>query len=254
MVDLFGNSELATGYARSRPAVHPHVIERVRAHLGLRGPLDRALDVGCGAGLSTGPLRELARWRLGTDPVEMMLRSGPTVAPGAHFAAARAEALPVRSRSIDLITAAGSLDYADLDRFFPEAARVLAPDGALVVYDFSPGRTFRDSTALDDWYEEFVRRYPRPRRKGRPLDPEMLARRASGFQLRGQERFEVRVTLDAASYADYALTETNVAHAIRNDESRATIRDWCASSLGPVFDGTTRAVLFRAYLAYLVPV
>ena len=33
--------------------------------------------------------------------------------------------LPLADASVDLITAAGALNYADLDLFFPEAARVL---------------------------------------------------------------------------------------------------------------------------------
>jgi predicted TPR repeat methyltransferase len=38
--------------------------------------------------------------------------------------------------SLDLIAAAGSLNYVALDRFFPEAARILAPNGLLLAYDF----------------------------------------------------------------------------------------------------------------------
>ena len=59
------------------------------------------------------------------------------------FAAGVAEAIPLGDRSVDLITAAGSLNYVDLDVLLPEAARVLMPDGVLVVYDFSAGRSFR---------------------------------------------------------------------------------------------------------------
>ena len=92
----------------------------------------------------------------------------------AIFAGA-AEAIPVHAGSIDLITAAGSLNYADLDLFFLEAARVLRADGRLLVYDFEPGRSFRDSTALDDWFRAFIARYPWPPHEGRELNPEILS-------------------------------------------------------------------------------
>jgi hypothetical protein len=44
---------MAAGYAFSRPAVQPHIISRIREDLRLEGPVGRALDIGCGAGLST---------------------------------------------------------------------------------------------------------------------------------------------------------------------------------------------------------
>jgi ubiquinone/menaquinone biosynthesis C-methylase UbiE len=107
-------SSLAAGYALSRPAVHPLVIERIDQHL--RPGTDklqpgqkiaRALDVGCGSGLSTQPLDRLAVQAFGIDVAESMLAWASSVAPHAHFAAGRAEALPIRSASIGLITAAG---------------------------------------------------------------------------------------------------------------------------------------------------
>jgi len=252
MENLFAMPALAGGYATSRPAVHPHVIERVRRRLRLEAPLGRALDVGCGAGLSTRPLAGLARQTFGIEPAAVMLRSSSTVAPEAHFAAARAEELPFRARSMDLIAAAGSLNYAGLDRFFPEAARVLAPGGVLVVYDFSQGRSFRDSPALETWFAEFLRRYPRAP-GARPLDPEILAVVADGFTVRDHERFETSLMLEPVFYLAYMMTETNIAHAVHRGEPTEEIRSWCAATLEPVFQGRAQEVLFHGYIAYLVP-
>ena len=123
---------MSAGYATSRPAVHPHVIERVRRHLGLDRKVSRALDVGCGAGLSTKPLEEIAECCIGIEPVEAMLAWTRSTAPDAHFLVGAAEAIPIAGRSIDILTAAGSLNYADFDLFFPEAARVLKERGVLV--------------------------------------------------------------------------------------------------------------------------
>jgi ubiquinone/menaquinone biosynthesis C-methylase UbiE len=102
--------------------------------------------------LSTSPLRGIAGFCLGIDPVEAMVHGSPAAVVGVRFVAARAEALPVRSASIDVITAAGSLNFADLDQFFPDAARVLRDGGALIVYDFASGCRFPDSGALDAWF------------------------------------------------------------------------------------------------------
>src|SRR5206468_1404011 len=114
----------------------------------------------CGAGLSTRALFAIADHCFGLEPLESMLRWAVKTAPCAQFAAGIAEAIPFRTGSIELMTAAGSLNYVRLDDFFSEAARVLTPDGVIVVYDFGPGRSFRQTPGLDDWFKEFTARYP----------------------------------------------------------------------------------------------
>jgi SAM-dependent methyltransferase len=254
MGQVFGSPEMVEGYARSRPPVHPYVLELVRERLGLTMPIARALDVGCGTGLSTSPLRGIAGFCLGIDPVEAMVHGSPAAVVGIRFVAARAEALPVRSASIDVITAAGSLNFADLDQFFPDAARVLQDGGALIVYDFAAGCRFPDSGALDAWFTEFLRRFPKDEGVGAALDPESLAAAATGFGLAGAEEFEVALRMDAAAYCSYLLTETNVAHAIARGEDRAVIRGWLDSTLDQVFGNVAREVVFSGYLAHFVPV
>lgn len=244
---------MAAGYAAARPPVHPRIIERVREYLRLAEPAGCALDVGCGAGISTRPLEAVARVRIGIEPAERMLQWTATVAPGAHFVVGTAEFLPVRSGSVDLITAAGSLNYADLDRFLPEAVRVLRPGGVLVVYDFSRGRTFRAGGALDEWYGEFMRRYWPAPGSARELNPAILAGVCRGFRLDHHEHFEIPLPLSPEFYLEYVLTETNVAEAVAHGGSETEIRAWCDSTLRPVFSGRTHDVLFRGYVAYLRP-
>ena len=162
MANPFGDDFMAAGYAASRPAVHPRVIDQLGVWMG-GAVVHRAADIGCGAGLSTRPLTSLARMSVGFDPAESMVRMATRAVPDAHFVTAAGEAMPFDDRSIDLLTAAGSLNYArDLGATLAEAARVLAPGGRLAVYDFSPGRSFADSDRLDDWFETFIARYPFP--------------------------------------------------------------------------------------------
>ncbi|MEJ7607546.1 MAG: methyltransferase domain-containing protein [Bryobacteraceae bacterium] len=131
IVNPFGTNDMAAGYAVSRPPVHSRVLEQVR--LLWKSPVRRALDIGCGAGLSTKALTGIADHCIGLEPAEAMLRWTATVAPQASFLVGAAETIPLRARSIDLITAAGSLNYVNLDLFFPEARRVLTPRGSLIV-------------------------------------------------------------------------------------------------------------------------
>jgi SAM-dependent methyltransferase len=225
------------------------VIEQAFQQSGGSEPFQRALDVGCGAGVSTKALIGFAGNCIGLEPSEGMLQWASKIAPSATFVVGSAEAIPLCSRAVDLITAAGSLNYADLDLFFPEAARVLTPQGTLLVYDFSAGRSFRHATSLDDWFSSFHQRYPPPANEARELSPAILADLSSGFHLDAHRQFEIGITLAPEFYLDYVMTETNVAAAVRNGVPQSEIRSWCAETLAPVWNGARREVLFRGYFA-----
>ena len=253
MSNPFSDRAMAAGYAAARPPVHQHVIALVREWLG-RGRVRVAADLGCGAGLSTRPLLDMAARCIGLDPAEAMVRMARRTVPQATFLAAGGEALPLATRSVDLLTAAGSLDYAhDLDAVWREAARILTRGGTLAVYDFSPGRSFKDDEALDRWFDAFRARYPRPTGQARPLSPAILADIAQGFTVTRAETFAIPLPLSAEFYVQYMLTETNVQDAIGRGASPEDIRAWCTRTLSPVFAGHDRDVVFRGYLAHLQP-
>ena len=248
----FAASAMAAGYASARPPVHPLVIARVCQDLGWTLPVARALDLGCGAGLSTGPLVGLARHCVGLEPAASMLRWTGTTAPGASFVVAAAEQLPFPDESVDVITAAGSLNYTALDAALAEARRVLVPTGVLIAYDFTPGRSFCHGAALDAWFDAFRQRCPRPVSEALVLDPTRLADAAApGFRLASSTDFAFGLQMSAAAYEAYMLTETSVAAAVRRGESLEDIRAWCRSTLADVFAGDAREVVFRGYIAYL---
>jgi SAM-dependent methyltransferase len=250
MSTLFDSPEMALGYARSRPPMHKPILDLVRRQLNLDQPVDEALDVGCGAGLSTAPLAGLARHRTGVEPFASMLRYADAVAPGADFAAGQAEALPVRSGSIDLCTAAGSLPFTDVPMAMPELRRVLRQGGTLVVYDFRQGSDFPDNDRLTVWHSEFKRRYPPP--PGRAFEVRELPLPDHRFELAAYEPFEIGLTLTPDFYLDYSLTETNVAAAIGRGVPEHEVRKWCEESLAGVFRGERRQIMFKGYIAYLM--
>ncbi|MBL8228952.1 MAG: class I SAM-dependent methyltransferase [Bryobacterales bacterium] len=253
MENLFATASLSTGYATSRPPVHPRVIERMRRRLPDSKQFARVLDVGCGAGLSTKPLRTISGHCVGIDPVEAMLHLTRHTTEHADFVTGHAEALPFQTASFDLIAAAGSLNYVDLNEFFPQAHRILSSTGALAVYDFSPGRRFRGNSALSEWYSEFETRYPTAQDGALPLSPERLSELATGFTLEWHERFEIGIPLDPQFYENYMMTETSVAYAVKQGTPEGEIRDWCRSTLVPVFQGQSCEVLFDGYIAWLAP-
>ena len=200
--NVYESARMAAGYAFSRPAVHPHVIRRIREDLRLEGPVARALDIGCGAGLSTAALEPIARTVVGLEPVPSMLAHRHAVAPRAWFVAARAEQLPFAAGSFDVVTAAGALNYVDLGLFLPDLARVLTARGVMVIYDFSAGRRLRGSGALNAWYAEFERRYPP--KPGYEMDVRAIRFEPEGLKLEAIEPFTVSVPMTAAQYVAYA--------------------------------------------------
>ena len=252
MPSLFSDARMAAGYAAARPPVHPLVVERARPWLG-GAPRRLVVDLGCGAGLSTRPLVPLGQCVVGIDPAPVMVAAASQVVKGARFAVGTAEALPLRAHSVDLLAAAGSLNYVDPGAAFDEAARVLGPDGALLAYDFSPGRTIRGTPTLDAWFEAFMRRYPPPRDNALPLDPSVLAGVSPRFRLAHATEFDVGLPLTRDAYTAYVLTETNVQDALTRGHHLDDVCAWVSASLAPVFGDDAREVRFRGYVALLRP-
>ncbi len=108
------------------------------------------LDVGCGTGrysrLLGGLLPDGSRL-VGSDVSAAMLAqfkagSGGH-APGVVQLVAAAEELPLRTASLDLVTAFNCVHHFDLARFLTAVARVLQPDGQLFIYTRTPQQNAR---------------------------------------------------------------------------------------------------------------
>lgn len=244
---VYDSPRIARGYAFDRPPVHPHIIRAIRDRLQLEAPVHCALDVGCGAGRSTAALEPLADRVIGLEPAPGMLAHSRVVAPAAAFVVGRAENLPFLPGTFDLVTAAGSLNYVDLDAFLPELARVLAPGGVMAVYDFSKGSRFRDDGRLDAWYAAFEERYPP--KPGYELDVTAIEYARRGLRLDSYEAFDVAVPMSLATYVPYVMSETGVEMALSRGEAEEEIRAWCETTLAAVFNDASPDVLFEAYVA-----
>jgi SAM-dependent methyltransferase len=214
-------------------------------------PAGRALDVGCGAGLSTAALAPLARQAIGLEPISTMLTHRRTVAPHASFLIGQAERLPFSAGSFDLVTAAGSLNYADLPSALAEIARVLTRDGTFLLYDFSTGGRSVSGDALAGWFASFEQRFPWPP-GWEPLDVRELPLAAYGLRLLDYSGIEIQLPMDLDAYLRYMLSETNVDDAIaRGACSAEQARDWCLETLKPVFADGQVTVVVPGYIATL---
>jgi SAM-dependent methyltransferase len=101
-----------------------------------RRPPGRALDVACGSGALAARLGEAGWEAWGLEASSHMLGLGRWQGFDRQILMVRgiAEALPFREGSFDRVLCKGSLDhFADQATFVEEAARILRPDGRLVI-------------------------------------------------------------------------------------------------------------------------
>ena len=99
------------------------------------GPVDgaTAVDVAAGTGLVTRFLAGLGARVTAVEPDIRMAAVLASRSRGVSVVAGSAEALPVESASVDLVTVSSAWHWFDHDRAAAEFSRVLRPGGRLVV-------------------------------------------------------------------------------------------------------------------------
>ena len=95
----------------------------------------RLLEVGCGDGRLTAGLAARVPRLVGIDPSREALRQAAAVAGRARLCRASGERLPFADRSFETIVFSLSLHHQNSRRALPEAARVLAPAGRILVME-----------------------------------------------------------------------------------------------------------------------
>jgi SAM-dependent methyltransferase len=105
------------------------MLERIRGR-----SFRTALDVGCGEGRFCRMLRVESIGTIGVEPVKMLRETAMARDPTGTYLAARAEALPFREQSFDLVVSYLTLiDIDGIEAAIDEMARVLRPGGALLI-------------------------------------------------------------------------------------------------------------------------
>lgn len=204
----FVDQVVATRYAEARPRLHDHVV----ALLAERIPApNRALDMGCGTGLSTEPLTSFARVVVGVDVSEAMLtaRAGDG---DAHFVRARAERLPFRDDAFDLATAASAIRWFGPETI-GEIGRVLKPKAWLVVYDVR----FRSEMVGEEGFAQWMKEECAPRYRPVPKNEFTSESVASiGFVSTWEADLRFDVPLRQHSLVEYLMTHSERIAAVRD--------------------------------------
>ena len=244
---VYDSDRLARCYASSRPPVHDTICAMLFAALPEDYEVHSALDIGCGAGASTAALVTHATCVVGIDPSLPMLLQARRRLPTATFVQAKADALPASAASIDLVTAAGSLNYTDIDLSLAELARVLSPNGYLAIYDFSTGRVQPPGAPSGASFGSFERKFPWP--SGYTMDVTRLPYTAHGLSLAFCDKFVVEICMSSEEYLEYVMSETNVEAAIAEGLNELDARDACRRIFEPLFAGGSQKVAFNSVLA-----
>jgi len=233
-MSFFAHATAARRYADARPFFHPLVIDRIGALAHVTTPFERALDVACGTGQSTLPLRKIARQVIGTDRSPAMLGTAQREA-NIHYAVAAAEQQPFAANSFDLITVALAFHWFERQAFLVEAKRVLKSDGWLAIYNNSVFGRMHGKPAFKRWFRDvYIARYPSPPRDQQPFTDAYAA--AAGFQFVRREHYTNDVRFALESFVSYLLTQTNVIAAVEEgNESLAAVEQWLHDELRPWF-------------------
>lgn len=122
----------AEAYERSRPTYPPEALAWVLEQLRV-APAQVVVDLAAGTGKLTRLLAPAAPALVAIEPVAGMRAVLRQTVPGVPVLAGTAEALPLRTGSVDAVTVAQAFHWFDAPRALAELARVLRPGGRFAV-------------------------------------------------------------------------------------------------------------------------
>jgi SAM-dependent methyltransferase len=239
-VNPFVGASVAARYAAARPALHERTLRAIAA----RFPhARRALDLGCGTGMSTRAARFVADRVIGVDASADMLREADH-APGTSYLLAAAERLPFADAVFDLVTIASAIHWFEPPAL-ADCRRVLGKEGHLLVYDIWFPAEMTGEPGFGARLADIVeRRYPAVVKNPR-LDLATI-----GFELFWKDdlRFEVPMTRDALAECLMSHSE-RIAAVKEGRETEAEQRRFLLDGLAPFFETEpTRELRFGARL------
>jgi SAM-dependent methyltransferase len=125
-------SGAASVYEETRPGYPPEALAWLAGQLPL-GPGRRVLDLAAGTGKLTRGLVELGASVIALEPVRGMRETLARTVPGVEIVAGVAQAIPLRTASVDAITVAQALHWFANAESVEEMHRVLRPGSLLAV-------------------------------------------------------------------------------------------------------------------------
>ena len=149
-------------YTQFRPR-YPRALFEFLASLPARR--DVVWDCGTGNGQAAVDLAEWFTRVIATDPSANQVAHALTH-PRVEYLVASAEACPIESRSVDLVTVAQALHWFDLTRFFRQVRRVTRSGGVLAAWSYGLATIAPAiDRAIGRLYEDILGEYWPPERR-----------------------------------------------------------------------------------------
>ncbi|XP_067298284.1 putative methyltransferase DDB_G0268948 [Pseudorasbora parva] len=137
----FEGKEHAESYQRYRVSPPQELIDEVLSFLQKRiqGPLDLAVDVGCGSGQCTEILAPHFMTVVGIDisSAQLEIASAKEHAANLCYRQSPAEDLPFEDDIADLVISMSAAHWFDHPRFLLEADRILRPGGCIALLSYT---------------------------------------------------------------------------------------------------------------------
>ncbi|WP_082959600.1 trans-aconitate 2-methyltransferase [Mycobacterium sp. E2462] len=169
-------------YRKFRPPYPADLWQRVQ-DTGLVGHGRRALDLGAGTGEATGPLLAEGMEVVAVEPGRQLASALAAAHPDAQLLTSRAEDVDFGESVFDLVVAATSFHWMNLDVLAPKIDRWLKPGGRLLVWRSVFGDPSVAVSPFRAVIQKIVARRPTPERTGKPEDVDATAYklRSTGF-------------------------------------------------------------------------
>lgn len=217
----------AEEYGTARPPYPAELWHRLR-DLELLRPGQTALDLGAGSGQATGPLLHAGLWVTAVEPGPRLAALLRARHPDATVIVARAEELELPAASFDIVVAATSIHWMDLDSVLSKIHTILKPRGRLLVWRNVFGDPTAPVTPFRTRVAQIVAARRAPERPGPPaedLDATVEALTASGlFTVMDASTYRWTLELDAAAigrlfrtFSDWSVAEVEQAVEAVND-------------------------------------
>ena len=250
-MNFFAHKSAAERYAQHRPYFHPLVIEMVKAHLELKEPVKRALDVGCGTGQSTVALKEIANSVTGVDVSDEMLNLAKQRSEIEYRNASAEDLSMFEDGSFNLITTSMAFHWFDHKYFLSETHRLLKTGGWFIPYTNGFYGHMRENESFEEWAKEsYAKRYPAPPRNSTQLTPELAEE--FGFSSFHMERFQNEVLFTADELSAYLTTQSNVIAAVeQGNETIEEVYRWLVSQVKQFLGPDKGTFVFGGMIWYL---
>ncbi len=224
MDQYFTEIEAGARYASYRPKVHHVALQWLeRAIPGRR--FSRAVDVACGTGDSTVPLKVIADEVIGIDSSDVMLSIARQRGLNVH----RADYTDLASFGrFDLISTCMAFHWFDAETAIASYKAASSQNSVWLIYNFAFGG---HSTADDfnEWFRQsYLKNYPSPPRGkssnvGPDSDPEL--------HLMGRDKGSLPVEFSNEDLFGYLSTQSNLEHQLRQGVALDDLRETIMSQL-----------------------